>query len=353
MKKHIQNIFLFFISSITILATIELLCIRVINSKLEKLDYNEKIYNFYELHYKELHHLSVHPQKFKNIDNINSLIFRTLGRGEKTVLIHGDSWGTQFERKDFQPKLINFSEKHNIKFILAGNTSYSFSPLTAQLTKLRNVFGINPDFIIVAIDQSDIGDELIRYKDLRRKEEGSIIVLPDPIGIVKTYSVGNHIEKCKILTSNNFSLKKLILYQKFNLELNKQASYKNEGASILQFLQDGINDEQDKYISEVIDDYFSNVFSSKRLKRLFIITHPHKKHLTKDYKLNINDLIISNILESKHKDSIHLIDDFNISIEDDLDQIFVHNDSFSHLNDQYFENVYLKKVLENINSYFY
>ena len=53
--------------------------------------------------------------------------------------------------------------------------------MTSQLNLLRNDFNFNPDFLIAVIDQTDIGDELCRYKNLRKRVQGKIIVEPEPV----------------------------------------------------------------------------------------------------------------------------------------------------------------------------
>ena len=45
--------------------------------------------------------------------------------------------------------------------------------MTSQLFILKNNFGYNPEILIAVIDQTDIGDEICRYKKLRKIKKES------------------------------------------------------------------------------------------------------------------------------------------------------------------------------------
>ena len=346
-----EKILLILISTLITIFTIEIFSKKVISEKLQRLNYNKKVLNFYELHYENLHHLSMHPKNFKDTENLNSLLFRKLGHGSTKILIHGDSWGAQFEIEESKKLLLKFAENYDLQFILAGNSSYSFSPLTSQLTKLKDEFNIFPDFIILIVDQTDIGDELCRYKNLRYNHEGKILVNPDPVGSSRIYSISNYIERCKILRSHGFALKNLIDHRKFVIEINKnknQYGYPCGYKSILRYLEEDISNENFNYMIEVIDDYIKNVFNNVKPKKLFIVNHPHRKHITNEYKLDIKDLVLESLNETIYRDSIILIDQFNFNYYTNLDSIFVEQDPTSHLNKKYFIEEFLSQILKTL-----
>ena len=348
-----EKIFLVLVSTLITIFTIEIFSKRIISEKLQRLNYNEKISSFYDIHYKNLHHLSTHPKDFKDVENINSLLFRTLGNGATKILIHGDSWGAQFEIKKSKKLLLKFAKKYDLQFILAGNSSYSFSPLTAQLTKLRDDFSIFPKFIIIIVDQTDIGDELCRYQNLRYKSNGRVYVKPDPIGTTRIYSIGNYLEQCRILNSSGFAIKNLIDHKKFVIELNKNVNEKGypcTSKSILKKLEKEISNEDKNYIIEVINDYTENVFDNDNLDKLFIVTHPHRNHITNEYRLDIKDLILESLNTLDNGDSIILIDQFNFNYYSNLDSVFVAGDITSHLNENYFIENFVKKILKTLES---
>ena len=67
-------------------------------------------------------------------------------------------------------------------------------------------------------------------------------------------------------------------------------------------------------------------FSSPYLKKLIILTHPHRKHLTGEYILDIKELIFSAKSESNHNEKIKIISFYkdikNLSTKE-LDRIFI------------------------------
>ena len=225
------------------------------------------------------------------------------------------------------------------------------APLTSQLTKLKDEFNIFPDFIILIVDQTDIGDELCRYKNLRYNHEGKILVNPDPVGSSRIYSISNYIERCKILRSHGFALKNLIDHRKFVIEINKnknQYGYPCGYKSILRYLEEDISNENFNYMIEVINDYIKNVFNNEKPKKLFIVNHPHRKHITNEYKLDIKDLVLESLNKTIYRDSIILIDQFNFNYYANLDSIFVEQDPTSHLNKKYFIEEFLSQILKTL-----
>ena len=349
----LSRILLFFSSFVLCFIFAEFISYRNVKSKLENAEVDEDVFEFYNLHYKTLHHLADKPlSKWK--DNLLELLFREVGSGDSIILIQGDSWGTQFEIKKSKEILLNISDSNNIRFILAGNTSYSPSVSTAQLTKLKQDFKISPDYIIISIDQSDIGDELCRYKDLRKKIDGKIIVEPEPVGGAQVFGVKNHIDKYRILYSKGFYIFRLIKYKIFANKLAKL--YKNYevkcgGENVLfKPLIEGLSDHDRNYIIEVIQDYINIAFSNKKLKKLFFVVHPHKKHLEGIYKENVESVINEAVKKSVYSKSIIILDPYDTVKNKNipLNQIFVKEDAFSHLQDDYFVKYYLNNVITTL-----
>ena len=113
----------------------------------------------------------------------------------------------------------------------------------------------------------------------------------------------------------------------------------------------GLNDVKYKIINRVtINDYIENVFSSDNLEKLFIISHPHRKHITNEYKLDIKDLIDEALNLTYHRDSIILIDQFDYNNFNNLDHVFIKGDKSSHLNNNYFIERFLKQILKILES---
>jgi hypothetical protein len=98
-------------------------------------------------------------------------LFSKIGDGKIEVLLQGDSWAEQFmTSRPTVFTLQNFAETRDVSLIVAGTTSYAPSVMQAQFRILREDFGISPKIVVGVIDQTDIGDELCRYKDQTRCE---------------------------------------------------------------------------------------------------------------------------------------------------------------------------------------
>ena len=93
----------------------------------------------------------------------------------------------------------------------------------------QNLFNkkITPRIVIAYIDQTDIGDELCRYRNLRKKENGRVIVRPEDENSVEYNSAYFIIDNFNMFLSDNFSIIKIIHYfknylkQKNNFKKNK------------------------------------------------------------------------------------------------------------------------------------
>ena len=62
-----------------------------------------------------------------------------------------------------------------------------------------------------------------------------------------------------------------------------------------------------KYMISILNDYFNEAFSSPVLKKLIVITHPHRKHLSGEYVVNISDLIYKAKLQSIYNKNIKIV----------------------------------------------
>ncbi len=350
MKKNI--ILLLFILTVGVFF-LEFYAQKQIKGLISRNGFTKDLILFYDRYSKVLHHLG----RLNEVDakNPSSLIFDEIGKGQSQILVQGDSWAEQFKLKNSKRYLQEFlKKKKQYKFILAGTGSYSPSIMTSQLYLLRNDFNFDPDFLIAIIDQTDIGDELCRYKNLRKKNKEKVIVEPEPVESLEPNATFRIIDNFKMFFSNHFSLFKVAYYlknqiiYKINQKNYKVRCGKNQ---ILEPLEDGIENYEKEYIIAVLNDYFNEVFSSSNLKELVIITHPHKKHLSNDYILNVETLIH----EAKEK-SIYRKKIKSVSFSKELKNypniktknIFVDNDAYSHLSEEYFLNSFLPQILAEI-----
>ncbi len=350
-----KNLFLLSITVLIGIISLEYSASIQINRLIERTGYTKELIEFHDHYYKELHHLG--RMNEADAQNPSSLIFDEIGNGSSCIIIQGDSWAEQYKINNSKEYLFNYlkKKKQQHKFILAGTGSYSPSIMTSQLFLLRNDFGHNPEYLIAVIDQTDLGDEICRYQELRREKEGRVIVEPEDENSIEYNSSFYIMDNFRMFFSENYSIVKVFNYlknvykQKKNRKKYNIRCTKNQ---ILDPLKNGLSSSQKEYIINVLNDYFNEAFSSSDLKKLIIITHPHRGHLSGEYILNITDLIHEAKLESNHKNDIKIVSFFeslkNCSINN-LDNIFIDNDAYSHLKDDYFLTKILPKVISEIN----
>ena len=351
MSNYKKNIILLITSIIFCLFIIETYSYIKVKEKLKysvgKLGNKEKINNFINSNVQTLHHLKRHINI--KTDNLSSLIYNKVGEGNKKVLIQGDSWAELLER---DPKNIDlFLGIPNTQFLLAGTSSYSPSLMSAQLNKIRSQFGESPETIIAIIDQTDLGDELCRYKNLREIINGKVVVRPVPPGEPGYYTLHSLFSKYKVLTSSLPFTIRLIKYEILNDQIVnriKNSKKKCGYNDILGILKNDISDLDLRYWDYIFTEYINNVFSNSDLKHLIIVTHPHKYHLNGEYVSNINNLVINNVNRSRYKDQITVLNPFEYSKMNsvDINEIFIEDDAYSHLKPDYITNYYLPKIIQ-------
>ena len=348
MKKIFFFVFLIFIFFVFILS-LEFISKKFL-SKNYGTKYSTETLAIYKKYYNTVNHLR-NPWVF----NSQNLIYSTLGNGKNSIVFQGDSWSEQLIEEKNANKLFNFSIKNNFKSYLFGISSYSPSLYNAQLELILNEFNIKPKQIVSFIDHSDIGDELCRYKNSLKEVNGKYIVLPFvESDEQQIFDLDNTFRRLNILLSSDYNLIKLVkLFNlKFNEKLNENRRKKCSSEKILSYLEMGISDNEKMYLIEILKRYFENVLKVKELEKFIIVTHPHKKHLTNHYILKIDELIHA-ALRQIPKDVRVTILDFdsftkNFISDDNINTVFVKNDSFSHLYTSYYNKHFLENILNEI-----
>jgi len=122
-----------------------------------------------------IHHIRSNLEFINKIKKQDELIFDIYNEhGNKTILFQGDSWFEQaFSYKNLNENF--FKEDINLKYINAGITSYSPSLMMLQLNILINDFKIFPYMVVIYIDQTDIYDEVCRYR-FRKKYYNNLLI---------------------------------------------------------------------------------------------------------------------------------------------------------------------------------
>ena len=113
----------------------------------------------------------------------------------------------------------------------------------------------------------------------------------------------------------------------------------------------GLEEDEKKIIKHRLNNFINSVFKNNDVKKLVIVTHPHRDHLLKDkkkYKGNISLVINDTIFNSSHKNKILHInfnDDFNHVYKNmELEDIFLKGDRSSHLTIQNYLDYYYPHI---------
>jgi hypothetical protein len=356
-SKKIKLVIFIIIFIVTILGLIILektIVKNVITSQTNKLLPKEYL-DFYRQHYKTVNHLKSINEFSTILDypTPESLIYSKIGSSENKILVQGDSWAEQFVSSETSlKKLEAFAQLQNVEFILAGITSYSPSLMTAQLELLRREFSISAENIVSVIDQTDIGDELCRYKNKRIKGNLGLEVQPfNESDSLEVYNMTNYFRVVDILHSDSFNLVKLILVARNQLAqfFAAQKKVKCPWQEISKPLKFGLDTNDTAYIKSVLAEYIEKVFLDSKVEKLFIVTVPHKKHLDDYYKFDIVELLKFVISESPFKNKI-----INVRIEDrtllnyNRGNPFIKGDLASHLTDIAHGQIITQRILNEI-----
>jgi hypothetical protein len=344
---------------------------------------NTEVVNIYNNYIDKVNHIRyIHSYKTVN-DSPTDLIFSTIRKyksNQKNILIQGDSWAELIQNKQSFEVIKTIADKNDYGIINAGTSSYSPSLMRSQLQVLRDDFNIQPKHIVAIFDNTDMGDELCRYKDKQYVDQsGNKYVhafTKDEQNEI--YSLWHFIEHQNIYYSKTFNLIKLFRmsmnsldYRKGNFDLpeshktrldrlsdlpvweasrinniineNRFDSPKCGWSDISNPMINGVSSKDHIYLKSIINEYIEKVFDGN-VESLYMVTHPHRGHINGEYKFRIKEILEETIFESEFRDKIYLID-FRVSY--DL-TIFKAKDEASHTTDEYHANVYIPHIFKII-----
>ena len=262
---------------------------------------------------------------------------------KENILIQGDSWAEIAQQKEIYTFLKEYSEKNKLGIINGGISSYSVSPMAGQLFILKKEFNINPTILIATIDQTDIGDEIYRYRSLNKTGLAPTLTNLHRKFFKKIQYTSLYFNLHKdIYKLDNFNTLKIIA---------KKAKAKLFGIPVvLSPLRFGIDEFEKNIIKERINNYINLALKNDSLKKIYFVTHPHLNHLTSfggKYVISIADIIDEIILSSSHSSVLEHINfsKLNKSIDPSL---FLEGDDFSHLTIEAYRDYYWPSILDKI-----
>lgn len=329
--------------------------------KLENLNFHEKYSN-------QMHHLRGNnwPHHKKNMlwkkeDYLFSVITE-FKKNNDNYLIQGDSWAEYMVFKDkIRNSLISIAKEKKIGIINSGISSFSPSPMKIQYKILEEEYKIKPDYLISIIDQTDIGDELCRYKhNIINNENGTVKKIKREFNTGAVMDTSKFYSFSRIILEKknfiNFHITNYYFFKTFNqfktriynikkYGMKNSGNYKCEFQQIQKYLFN-LNKKDEEYFKKRTQEYFNYLNSKKYLKKIYVVTFPHDGHLKGNYKVNVSKIINELDLHSK---IIHI--DFNKLIKNNQfqrDNIYEAGDPASHLNVRA-HSLYIEKIFDIIN----
>ena len=369
MKKNVALIFFSLTFSVILIYFLVFAWVSIVQKYKDKNNFtNLENLNFHINLSNKVHHLRGHNwphqkrEMFWKKEDYLFTVFSEFNEDKDNYLIQGDSWAEYIVFKDLINKsLQNIVEKKEIGLINSGTSSYSPSLMKIQFEILEEKYHFKPDYLISIIDQTDIGDELCRYKhNIVEKDNGTVSYIKREFNTGAVMDASKYYAFSRIILEKkkfiNFHITNYYFLKTFNefktrisyikkLGFKESNSYQCKFQQIQKYLYS--LDEQDKnYFKKRTQEYFDYLSSKKYLKKVFVVTFPHEKHLSGEYKVNISKMI--NELDF-HSKIVHI--DFNDIIKKNQfqkDNIYEFNDPASHLNETS-HALYVKKIFEIIN----
>lgn len=352
---------------------------------------------FIEKYAKKLHHIRHYNNfNFKHT-KVNELLFTREQKhnGKDNFLFMGDSWFEQLIFYEGSKKRINdYFNKKKISYTNAAISSYSPTLHTLQYKILKDDFKLNPNYLIIYVDQIDFGDEVCRYKKNRYfdKNSGKLKGVKDPFNLTRTsvfYDIANSNSHylIKDLRMFNFLINEKIRIVKNRIRRIFGSDINLYGCNVSKIFNNLINptNEEIQYFQDSIDLMLNTLTKDNNIKKILVVTFPHrnniknienfsikkdrvskemlkldifkenkdsKKFIVKDFVINVADFVNVYISKSSNKKVKHL--DFtkkNNSGKIEINnKVYTKGDPTAHLNHNGHLNVFTRGIVEEIDN---
>lgn len=222
----------------------------------------------------------------------------------------------------------------------------------------ENVKDFSPKIIVAIVDQTDFGDELCRYLNVRSVNlDGSVTVLAfDGVDTENSsvYTVKHKLRYSIILNSSTLNTIKLFKLAYFRV-LNRLAPVKDCGWNkISNYLLNGLNSEEENYMIDMFVDYIKSLNRIENLERVILVTHPHYLHLDNTYKLEMGNFLFKNLKEIVRRSNpffkVELLHIQPSKKDILLNNVYIEGDRASHLTDKAHSSYYLTAIRKQIDN---
>ena len=337
-----------------------------------------QILKFHQKYSSIVHHLRDSDGRWYIKDKPENYLFSPIKKfsaGQKNVLLQGDSWIEQMSDIELNSTSVNliknFANNNNIGIINGGTTSHSPSLMQLHFNILEKDFNIKPNIVVAYIDQTDIGDELCRYRDKRVYDKNNNLVAVKneaytraAYDYTKVYNISEiallydtKIKRTFKLT--NFFIKYSVLRFIQKVKSIKKHGWKNKNVSkcwVDETLRYLISSEKSEivYFENRLKDYLNFLKSKKYIEKIILVTFPHKNHFSYDisknkknhYSINVSnivDKVLTNDERVYHLNFSRLIFDKQIKL---LNNEFSDTDPASHLKKEYHASIFTQKIID-------
>ncbi|MDC0164287.1 hypothetical protein OAI51_00935 [Candidatus Pelagibacter bacterium] len=326
---------------------------------------NKKYLEFHKKYSNKIHHLRDVNKWGDGEDNylFSKIIFKK--DFSNTILLQGDSWIEDISNiKTSEMFVKKFGEDNNFNIYNAGITSFSPSLMHVQYKILKNDFNIRPQVLIINIDQTDIGDEICRYKDKKiYSSEGNLIRVHREEYTRATYDYSKIYLYSELYFSNNFIkvLKFPYLKTQYFLKRNlsliseiKKKGFRKRNESKCGFFQIqkeliNYNSLSEKNFKKSLSEYLVFLSNEKKIKKVYLTSFPHKGHLQKTYKVNVSKYIDEVLLSFDDIRFKHINMNNLDHSKEKIEKIYRKNDPASHLANQQHKDIFLSNIFSKIN----
>ena len=266
---------------------------------------NQENFQFHKKYSEKIHHLrDANRWGVKK----NEYLFSTINKNEKkTILFQGDSWIesiSEIESSLGLLKKFGIDNKYNI--YNAGITSFAPSLMHKQYEILKEDFKINPNILVIYIDQTDIGDEFCRYKNNKvYSSNGNFIRVNREKFTRATYDYSKLYMYSELNFESNFKkilkfpYKKTLYFIKRNTKQVRNIinyGYKKRDVSKCGFkeiMKELINYDIDaeKNFKKSLKEYLETLYYDRNIDKIYLVSFPHKKHHNNFYVVNVSNYI--------------------------------------------------------------
>jgi hypothetical protein len=326
---------------------------------------NFQNFSVYKKYITSIEHLRYKDEyRYKKLNH--ELIFNYIKNesDKKIILFQGDSWFHQMNRYEFIKVFLNSELSNFTKIINAGTPSYSPSLMHMQFKIIQKDFNIKPNVLVAYIDQTDMGDELCRYKHLIKYKNGYL----ESVGAEKYpyYKYVFNLYEKIILSEIEFkNINKILKTQLFVNYKIKKAKEKFKKGFVLKFIdrnkyqkctwqligsyKQKLSEEERNYLKKTFKNYFLYLARQGNLEKIFIVTHPHKMQLVSDKEpINVSE-IVAEILEDfpkiQHINFSKIIKENKMIYNKNYENIWYRD--LVHLNKENYK-IFIKKIVDKI-----